>query len=84
MITSLLVSLLQLYNFVLLARVLMSWIPIDRQNETINQIVQFIYDITEPVLAPIRQALPQNMGIDFSPLLVFFGINILIRIIVGL
>ncbi len=83
-IVSLAVSLLQIYNFVLLARVLMSWIPIDRSNPTVDQIVQVLYDVTEPVLQPIRNVLPQNMGIDLSPLIVFFGINILIRVIVGL
>lgn len=83
LIISMVISLLQLYRFVLLARVLMSWIPLDRTNPTIDQIVQVIYDITEPVLAPIRQVLPQNMGIDFSPLIVFFAISLLIQGIAG-
>lgn len=78
------VSLLQVYNIILLIRVLMSWIPLDRSNPTVDGIVSFIYDLTEPVLAPIRQVMPQGMGIDFSPLIVFFGIQILVRVLIGL
>ena len=82
-ISALLILLLQLYSYVILARVLLSWIPnIDRSNPTIDNIIRVIYDITEPVLRPIRNALPPtNMGFDFSPLIVFVGIMVLIRII---
>ncbi len=76
------VQLLQLYSLVMLARVLMSWIPLDRSNPTINSIVQFIHDITEPVLAPVRNALPPAGGIDFSPMIVLVGIQLLARLLV--
>lgn len=78
------VSLLQVYNIILLIRVLMSWIPLDRSNPTVDGIVRFIYDLTEPVLAPVREVLPQGMGMDFSPLIVFFGIQVLVRVLIGL
>jgi YggT family protein len=68
-------GLLQIYTYVLLARILMSWIPLDRSNPTVDRIVQFLYDITEPVLQPARNILPSMGGMDFSPLLVFVGIN---------
>lgn len=84
MLGSLLVSLLQLYNLVILARVLMSWIPIDRSNPTVDQIVQVLYDITEPVLAPVRDLLPQGMGLDFSPIIVLIGIQLLMGLLAGL
>ena len=84
-IFGIIILLLQLYSYVLLARVLLSWIPnIDRSNPTVDSIIRFIYDITEPILRPIRDMLPAtNMGIDFSPLIVFVGITILIRILAG-
>ncbi|NDJ59768.1 MAG: YggT family protein [Chloroflexi bacterium] len=66
---------LVIFQFILLARVLMSWFPNIDHN---NQIVRLIYDITEPVLRPIRNALPQTgMAIDFSPLIVFLIISVL-------
>jgi YggT family protein len=62
------------YSLILLARVLLSWFPnVDPR----NPIVVFIYQVTEPVLAPIRQMLPPMAGMDFSPLIVL----VLIRVI---
>lgn len=77
-IGELLFLLLQIFQFVLLGRVLLSWFPnIDRS----NQIVQLLYRVTEPVLQPVRQLLPQTSGIDFSPLIVFLLISVLMRFI---
>jgi YggT family protein len=69
---------LQIYQFILLARVLLSWFPnIDRS----NPIIQFLYDITEPVLQPVRNVLPQTGMMDFSPLIVFLGISVLMTLL---
>ena len=67
-------SLLQLYSLILLARVLLSWFP---NVDPSNPIVRFLFEATEPILRPIRQALPQTAGIDFSPLIVLVGIQVL-------
>ncbi len=73
-IVSVILLALQIYQLILLARVLLSWFPdIDRS----NPIIQFLYDVTEPVLRPIRNALPQTGMMDFSPLIVFLGISVL-------
>ncbi|HLV34103.1 MAG TPA: YggT family protein [Spirillospora sp.] len=74
----LLILALQIYQFILLARVLLSWFPnIDRS----NPIIQFLYDITEPVLQPVRNVLPQTGMMDFSPLIVFLGISVLMTLL---
>lgn len=65
---------LQIYQFIILVRVLLSWIPNIDYN---NPVVKFLYDITEPVLAPIRRALPPMSGVDLSPIIVFLGISVL-------
>jgi YggT family protein len=75
-ILSLIGLLLQLYSFIMLARVLLSWFPnIDRS----NPIIQLLYDLTEPVLRPIRQAIPpERTGMmDVSPIIVFLIIYLL-------
>lgn len=73
MLFAFLLFLLQIYSYVLLARVLMTWIPnLDYR----NPIVSFLLQITEPVLKPVREALPSGTGIDFSPLVVFLVINL--------
>jgi YggT family protein len=74
----LLYNILQVYSFILLARVLLGWLPnLDRN----NPIVQFLYDITEPVLKPIRDMLPATGMMDFSPLIAFLIISVLSRVL---
>ena len=71
---------LQIFNFIVLARVLLSWVPnVDRS----NPLIQLVYDVTEPVLKPIRQALPQGSGVDFSPIAVFIGIYVISSVLQG-
>ena len=69
---------LQAYQLILLARVVMSWIPNLDYN---NPIASFLYQVTEPVLAPIRNALPPLGGIDLSPLVVFLAISVLMQLV---
>ncbi len=69
---------LQVYQLILLARVLMTWIP---NLDYSNPIARFLYQATEPLLAPIRNALPNMGGIDLSPLVVFLGISVLMQLI---
>lgn len=62
---------LQIYSWIIIARVVISWVNADPY----NPIVRAIYSITEPVLYRIRRALPVFAGgIDFSPIVVFIGI----------
>ena len=62
---------LTLYMWIIIFRALISWVNPDPH----NQIVIFLYRVTEPVLRPIRRILPmRNVGIDFSPVIVILGI----------
>jgi YggT family protein len=66
----------KLYMIVLFARVIISWIRVPY-----NQIVHVIYQLTEPVLRPIRRRMPMSIGLDLSPMIVFLallGIQIVI------
>ncbi len=73
--------LLQLFELALLARIILSWFPnVDRS----NPIIQFLFDITEPVLRPIRDMLPPGGMFDFSPLIVFLIIQVLTTVLRGL
>ncbi len=77
--------LFRIYNYFILARILFSWIPVDNS----NPIIRFIYKITEPLLAPFRIIVSLGgAGIDLSPIIVFFLLNILrtslIKLIINL
>lgn len=68
---------LRLYEWTLLASVILSWLPVDRY----NPIVRFIDDMTEPVFRPFRRLIPPVGGLDFSPIVVFFVYGIVARFI---
>ena len=72
-IARLLEIVLQVYFWIIIVRALLSWVNPDRY----NPIVRFLYQVTEPVLRPIRRRLPMEMGLDFSPLVVILAIKVL-------
>ena len=76
------VSLINLLQFMLFVRAILSWFPQMRS----NGIVSFLYFVTEPVLAPIRSLLRRipaldNMPIDLSIIVAFLLLSLLSRII---
>ncbi len=73
------INLIGIYNLVILARVISSWII---QDPT-SQILRFLYAVTEPILGPIRSIMP-NMGLDFSPIVAYLLLNILRRILTSI
>lgn len=74
-IIELLSAILQLYSFVLLARALISWIP---NMDPYHPAVQILYQVTEPVLEPIRRVVPPLGGmIDMSIIIAFIAIMFL-------
>ena len=68
-----LVQLLDLYSLVVLGAVVVSWIHLPPA----NPIVTLLGTMTEPLLAPIRRILPDMSGLDFSPLVLLFGLRLL-------
>ena len=79
--------LLQIYVYILFARVILSWFPIS-PDSPFAAVYRFLYAITEPVLGPIRRVMPGigfgGMGLDLSPIIVFFLIQlVLIPIVSG-
>ncbi|RIK42023.1 MAG: hypothetical protein DCC55_10060 [Chloroflexi bacterium] len=68
--------LLQLYSFLILARVLMTWIP---NLDPYNPAVQMLTQVTDPVLEPARRLIPPIGMIDISPIVVMIVIQFLAR-----
>ena len=74
-VVEILSMLLTIYSYILLARALISWIP---NLDPYNPIIQLLYQLTEPVLDPIRKLIPPLGGmIDISMIIAFFGIMML-------
>ncbi len=70
---------LMLYFGLILARVLVSFISVDRA----NPIVPLIYQLTEPVLRPIRRFIPSIAGLDLSPMIAWLVVMLARALLVG-
>ena len=69
-------QLLNLYFIILFARVILSWFPL-QPGTALASIGSVIYQITEPVMGPVRRIIPTVGMIDISPIVVFFGLRII-------
>ena len=76
---------LNIYTWLLIASAVMSWLiafnVINTGNQFVASIWEFLYKITEPVLRPIRNMLPNLGGIDISPIILLLLIFFIERII---
>jgi YggT family protein len=69
----LLIRLIDLYSLIVVAAVVVSWTNVPREHPA----VRFLDRVTEPLLGPIRKALPPIGGIDFAPLVLLIGLSLL-------
>ena len=65
------------YGYLLLARILFSWFNVNYR----QQWVQLLVRVTEPFLQPFRALIPVFGGIDFSPIVAFFVLNMIKRLV---
>jgi len=81
-VESLLVNFIRLFVtvlwFLIIARVVLSW----TNPRGGGGVVAFIYQATEPMLAPIRRLLPPTSGVDWSPLVLMLLLGVVLRVIV--
>lgn len=66
-IIDVLLLVIDIYQIVLLLRILLSWFRVDPY----NPIARILYGLTDPLLDPIRSVLPPAGMLDFSPLVAF-------------
>ncbi|MCX5726207.1 MAG: YggT family protein [Candidatus Saganbacteria bacterium] len=67
-----------IYYLLILARVILSYMPHNR----FHPLIAPVYTLTEPILSPIRQGLPpMRIGLDASPFVVIILLWLLQRII---
>lgn len=72
--------LLSALMLLILARVVVSWVA-PRGG---GALVAFIYQATEPLLAPIRRLIPPTAGLDWAPLIAMLVLGMIIRVVVRL
>ena len=69
----LIARLIDLSSLIVLGTVIVSWLPLDRR----HWLPMLLRRLTEPALAPIRAVLPSIGGLDLSPLVLLFGLQVL-------
>jgi YggT family protein len=69
----LILTILDIYVWILIAAVILSWLVafniINRSNDFVRQVSHALFRLTEPVLGPIRRFLPDLGGLDISPII---------------
>jgi YggT family protein len=67
--------LLTIYVYIVIAMAILSWLiafnVVNTRNPVVHMIAELLYRLTEPVLRPIRNLLPNMGGIDISPIILF-------------
>ena len=68
----LLISLLDVYTLVVFGAVITSWVQLPPDHPIAN----FLHTVTEPLLGPIRQVLPDMGGLDRSPMVLLLAVRL--------
>lgn len=76
-IATLFVVFLYLLIAALIARALMSWFPVSRDNQFVRVLIQ----VTEPLLEPVRRIMPRTGMIDFSTMVVIILLYVMIAVV---
>ena len=82
-------TIIWLYVWLLIASAVLSWLiafnVVNTRHPVVGMVANFLYQVTEPVLRPIRSILPNLGGIDISPviviLIIFFLQSVITRYI---
>jgi len=72
-IVNILNILFEIFIWLLMIRIILSWLPHNR----FHPIIDYIYKITNPILEPFRNMINPISGIDLSPLIVFFLLRLI-------
>jgi len=70
----------QLLTLAILARVLLSWVNVNPYNPAVS----FLYQVTEPILGPLRRYIPPLGMIDITPIIAIILLQVVEQFVVGL
>lgn len=84
-------TIITLYVWILIASAILSWLVafnvVNPHNQVVRSVGEFLWRVTEPVLAPLRRLLPNLGGIDISPVVLIIGLyfirNLVFEIVAG-
>lgn len=68
---------INIYYFAILASIIMSFVMMFSGNMNPHPLLRLVWQLTEPVMAPVRKLIPPMGGLDFSPIFIFIAIQII-------
>lgn len=78
-------TIIRIYIWLLIASAVLSWLiafnVVNTRNPIVHSVGDFLYRVTEPLLRPIRNLLPNLGGIDVSPVILIIGLLFLRQLI---
>jgi YggT family protein len=87
-IIDLLLLALQIYFWIIIATVVVSWLVVfdvlNTRNRWVLKLCNFLNQITNPLIIRLRKVIPPLGGVDLTPMIVIFGIYILQNILIHL
>ena len=76
---------LQLYTFVIILQVVVSWLVafgvLNMANPQSTRLVELLGKLTDPVMKPVHRYVPPIASIDITPIIVIFGIMLVERVV---
>ncbi len=72
---------LDIFFWIIIAQVVISWLiafdVINVKNQQAQNLIALIHKITDPIYKPLRKYIPAIAGIDISPIIIIIAINLL-------
>lgn len=68
---------INIYYYAIIASIIMSFVMLFSGSMNPHPILQLIWQLTEPVMGPVRKVIPPMGGLDFSPIFIFIAIRLI-------
>ena len=72
-----LLFIIQIYYYAILASIIMSFVMMFSGNTNPHSLLLLVWQLTEPIMSPVRKIIPSMGGLDFSPIFIFIAIQII-------
>ncbi|HAJ76529.1 MAG TPA: YggT family protein [Gammaproteobacteria bacterium] len=73
---------INIYYYAIIASIIMSFVMLFSGNMNPHPLLRLIWQLTEPVMAPVRKVIPAMGGLDFSPIFIFIAIGLLRNVLI--
>lgn len=68
---------INIYYFAILGSIIMSFVMMFSGSMNPHPLLRLIWQLTDPIMAPVRKIIPSIGGLDFSPIFIFIAIQII-------